>query len=137
MPIFAIFLIVMWIAESLSVGLPAVALIAFKYQSFGMWCFLLLHFFVAAVGLLSDILLFRGNFRWKWFVIGSCGKLLIITDFQWFSLFAKAGSVGGAMNFFWAQPKIGFGVIVMPLFSALVLMFVIAQVLKSRVDVHI
>jgi hypothetical protein len=132
MRIAAITLAAMWAVEAFFVGMSVAVLISSGSYAAGAWLWLSLHVAVALAGVASGILFFYRKPSWRWFAIASSLALLAITDFQWFSIFTKASSVREALLFFLGHPKIGFGVILMPVFSVLVLFLALFHLTQEK-----
>lgn len=128
-------LILVWIGQLLLIGGSWTTAMSAEYLPSGAWLHLSMHSVIALFGLASGIFLVLGNPIWKWFAIGSCVTLLLIADFGWFQVFSKAGGIGPALKFFMAHPKHMFSSILMPIFSVVVILFVLTERIKGPKNV--
>lgn len=75
------------------------------------WFFLGFHLLLAAAGVAAGLLAMRGARAWKWWVLGSGLVFLLLADLGWYSL---RNSYGDMIVYLVHNPRVGFGVFVMP-----------------------
>ena len=97
------------------------------------WLWLVLHLFLAALGVTAGVLAVRGSRSWKWLALVSGIGFLAITDFGWYSL---ASNQGGVISFLARQPRIGFGVLVMPLLAVAISAVALWRVIRDAIAIQ-
>lgn len=107
----------MWTAQCISIAVSIYLSTKATDVPSDAWVYLWIHIIIAIVGVGAGVLMARGNSFWKWVAVVSGLAFLAITDFSWYSLATREQ---GYLSFFVRNPRIGFGVLVMPPFVLLV-----------------
>jgi len=94
------------------------------------WFFLGVHIVLATAGVAAGLLAMRGARAWKWWVLGSGLVFLSLADLGWYSL---RNSYADMILYLVHNPRVGFGVFVMPPLAMLATLVALWAVVRDAI----
>src|SRR5258705_6404294 len=88
------------------------------------------HIVLATAGVAAGLLAMRGARAWKWWVLGSGLVFLSLADLGWYSL---RNSYGDMILYLVHNPRVGFGVFVMPPLAMLATLVALWTVVRDAI----